>query len=162
MALRCVHNDTKINNVLFDANTHEALCVVDLDTVMPGLIAHDFGDLVRSCISDVPGDNADLSRIELRLPVFAAVAQGYLASVGRLLSPDEIDSLAFGAKVMALELGLRFLTDYLEGDYYFQAKQSDHNLNRARVQFRLVELIERYEEEMWAEFRRATQLCGIC
>ncbi len=161
LVLRSVHNDTKINNVLFDAKTHEALCVVDLDTVMPGLIAHDFGDLVRSCISDTPGDSSDLNRIELRMPVFAALVEGYLASIGGLLSADEIDSLVFGARVITLELGLRFLTDYLEGDRYFRAKRSDQNLDRARVQFRLVELMERHEEEMWAEFLRATQLCGM-
>jgi hypothetical protein len=148
--LRPVHNDTKTNNILFDANSDEALCVVDLDTVMPGLVAHDFGDLVRSSIGDHAEDEINLSRIRLRMPVFTALAQGYLEGLRGLLSDSEIDSLATGVGVITLELGLRFLTDYLQGDHYFTPKRPSQNLQRARVQFRLLELIEQHAGELQA------------
>jgi hypothetical protein len=154
LPLRSVHNDTKINNILFDANTHEALCVVDLDTVMPGQVAHDFGDLVRSGIGDHAEDETDLTQIHLRMPIFTALAQGYLAGTRGLLSDAENESLLIGARVITLELGLRFLTDYLLGDLYFTVRGAYQNLQRARVQFRLLELMEHNEGEMRAVIER--------
>ncbi len=150
LPVRSVHNDTKINNILFDVNSGEALCVVDLDTIMPGLVAYDFGDLVRSSISDHAEDESDLSQIRLRIPIFSALAQGYLAGMSGLLSDSEIDSLLIGVRVITFELGLRFLTDYLRGDHYFTADWLSQNLQRARVQFRLLEIIEQHAEELGA------------
>ena len=148
LPLRVTHNDTKINNVLFDMATGEPLCVVDLDTVMPGLVAYDFGDMVRTAATTVIEDEADISRVDIRMDLFKALAQGYLASAGDSLSDAEKHSLAFGGKLITLEQGIRFLTDYLQGDSYYKTRYAQHNLDRTCNQFALVRAIEANLSEM--------------
>lgn len=147
LPIRITHNDTKLNNVMMDADTDEAVCVIDLDTVMPGLSLYDFGDLVRTATSPVEEDEKDLSKIEMRMPMFEALAEGYLDGCD-CLTPLEIEHLVTGGKLMTLEVGIRFLTDYLEGDEYFKTEYDNHNLVRARSQFKLLECIEEKEDEM--------------
>lgn len=147
LPIRVTHNDTKLNNVMMDAESDEAVCVIDLDTVMPGLSLYDFGDLVRTATSPVEEDEKDLSKVEMRMKMFQALAEGYLDGC-ECLNPTEIENLVTGAKVMTLEVGMRFLTDYLEGDTYFKTEYSEHNLVRCRAQLRLLECIEEKEEEM--------------
>jgi Ser/Thr protein kinase RdoA (MazF antagonist) len=137
---RVVHNDTKLNNVLFDEATDEALCVVDLDTVMPGLVAHDFGDLVRSCISSRGEDEA--GAVNVRLPVFEALVEGYLAGAGAILIEAEVAELVFAARLITLELGARFLADHLTGDTYFSIERPGDNFARCRRQLALVAAME--------------------
>ena len=144
---RVTHNDTKINNVMMDMQTDEAVCVIDLDTVMPGLSLYDFGDLVRTAVSPAAEDEPDLSKVEMRMPMFEALAQGYMDACD-CLCEAEVENLAFSGKLISLEVGMRFLTDHLEGDVYFKSHRENHNLDRARTQFRLVELIEAVEPEM--------------
>ena len=143
LPLRTVHNDAKVGNVLFDADTGEALCVVDLDTTMPGLVLYDFGDLVRTAAAtraeDVPAGMA-LSR-----PHFECIARGYWQATRPFITPEEKAHLVLAGKWMALLMGVRFLTDYLAGDRYYQTHRPGHNLDRCRAQFRLVESIERQE-----------------
>lgn len=148
LPLRVTHNDTKLNNVLMDAKTREGLCVIDLDTVMPGLCAYDFGDAIRFGGNTALEDERDLSKVTLSLPMFAAYAQGYLEKAAPILNAAEIDSLALGAKMMTYECGIRFLADYLNGDVYFHTAYPEHNLVRARNQFRLVEHMEAHMDEM--------------
>ena len=145
---RVTHNDTKINNVLFDAESGEPLCVVDLDTVMPGLVAYDFGDMVRTAATTVIEDEPDVRRVDIRIDLFAALARGYLSSAGDSLSHNEKQSLAFGGKLITLEQGIRFLTDYLQGDSYYKTRYAQHNLDRTRNQFALVQAIETNLPEM--------------
>jgi len=145
---RITHNDTKFNNVLLDAKTGEAMCVVDLDTVMPGCVLYDFGDMVRTTTSPTLEDERDLSQVNLQMPVFKKLAQGYLSMAGDFLSRAEKSHLAFAGKLITFEIGVRFLTDYLCGDTYFRIHRPDHNLDRCRTQFKLVEAIERQEEAM--------------
>lgn len=145
---RVAHNDTKFNNVLFDRDSGEAVCVVDLDTVMPGLVLHDFGDLVRTTVSTAAEAERDPEKTDLRLPVFEAVARGYLAGAGGILTDHELRLMAVAPRVIALELGLRFLCDYLEGDRYFRAAYPEHNLDRARTQLRLLERMENQADAM--------------
>ena len=147
LPIRVTHNDTKLNNVMMDADTDEAVCVLDLDTVMPGLSLYDFGDLVRTATSPTEEDETDLSKIEMRMPMFEALTEGYLDGCA-CLTPLEVEYLVTGGKLMTLEVGIRFLTDYLEGDVYFKTEYEDHNLVRARNQFRLLECIEEKESEM--------------
>jgi Ser/Thr protein kinase RdoA (MazF antagonist) len=144
---RVVHNDTKLNNVLFDAQTDAALCVVDLDTVMPGLAPYDFGDLVRSCTlarEDAPGPHG----VDLDLDLYEALLRGYLEGAGDLLAPAERTALPLACRLITYELGVRFLTDYLQGDRYFKIARPDHNLERARVQLALMEAMERKQAAM--------------
>jgi aminoglycoside phosphotransferase (APT) family kinase protein len=148
LPLRVTHNDTKINNVMIDADTDEAICVIDLDTVMPGLSLYDFGDLVRTATSPAAEDETDLSKVEMQMPMFEALVRGYLEAAGKSLTETEIACLAVSAKIMTLEVGIRFLTDYLEGDVYFKVRHQNHNLDRCRTQLKLVEKIEASEEEM--------------
>jgi hypothetical protein len=145
---RITHNDTKINNVLLDNQTGEGLCVIDLDTVMPGLSLYDFGDLVRTCTSPAAEDERDLSRVTMRLEVFRELAAGYLQTAGEGLTPTERDHLVFAGKLITFEIGIRFLTDYLMGDRYFKIKRPNHNLDRCRTQLALVASIEQQEEAM--------------
>jgi hypothetical protein len=145
---RITHNDTKFNNVMLDDQTGEAVCVVDLDTVMPGLALYDFGDMVRTTTSPAAEDERDLSKVTMQFPMFEALVRGYLSSAGEFLTPGEIRQLAFAGKLITFEIGIRFLTDYLTGDTYFKVHRPDHNLDRCRAQFRLVESIEQQEEEM--------------
>jgi Ser/Thr protein kinase RdoA (MazF antagonist) len=145
---RITHNDTKFNNVLLDDKTGEAVCVIDLDTVMPGLALYDFGDMVRTTTSPAKEDEQDLSQVNLQFPLFEALVRGYLESAGAFLKPAEREHLAFSGKLITFEIGIRFLTDYLAGDTYFKVNREGHNLDRCRTQFKLVESIERQEERM--------------
>ncbi|MGD0154938.1 MAG: aminoglycoside phosphotransferase family protein [Terracidiphilus sp.] len=145
---RITHNDTKFNNVLLDDATGEAICVIDLDTVMPGLVLYDFGDMVRTTTSPAGEDELDLSKVTMQFPLFEALVRGYLDSAGAFLTPAERKYLAFSGKLITFETGIRFLTDYLAGDTYFKVHREGHNLDRCRTQFKLVESIERQEEEM--------------
>ena len=145
---RVTHNDTKINNVLLDAATGKMLCVIDLDTVMPGLSIHDFGDLMRTGSGTHREDERDLSRVGVELPLFEALARGYLAETTHFLTPTERRYLPFSGQLIAYELGLRFLTDHLEGDVYFKIRREGQNLDRCRAQFKLVESIRQHQEQM--------------
>jgi hypothetical protein len=141
--VRVTHNDTKLNNVMLDEATGEGVCVIDLDTVMPGLAPCDFGDMVRSSTSAAKEDEKDLGKVVLQWPMFEALARGYLASSGGFLCRAERDNLAMAGLLMTYECGLRFLTDYLEGDLYFKTSRPGQNLDRARNQFRLAQEIEK-------------------
>ncbi len=145
---RITHNDTKFNNVLLDDKTGEAVCVIDLDTVMPGLALYDFGDMVRTTTSPAAEDEKDLSQVTMQFPMFEALVRGYLESAGAFLTAKEKKCLAFSGKLITFEIGIRFLADYLAGDTYFKVHREGHNLDRCRTQFRLVESIERQEEQM--------------
>ena len=146
--LRITHNDTKINNILFDTKTGEALCVIDLDTVMPGLIHYDFGDLVRTCISPTAEDETDLSKVAIDMSRFEALTRGYLSTTSDFLNETEHTRLVDGGKMMTLIIGTRFLTDYLNGDYYYKIQREEHNLERCRAQFKLFQLMTECEEDM--------------
>ena len=146
--VRVTHNDTKINNVMIDAESDEAVCVIDLDTVMPGVALYDFGDLVRSATSPAAEDEQDLSKVQMRMPLFEALVEGYLDSASEFINDVEIRHLAFSGKLMTFEVGIRFLTDYLEGDVYFKTHRPEHNLDRCRTQFKLVECLEAQEAAM--------------
>ncbi len=145
---RVTHNDTKINNVMLDDQTGEALCVIDLDTVMPGFAAYDFGDLVRSATCPALEDERDLSKVTMRFEFFESLARGYLSSAGDLLTRPEKESLVLGGKLITFTMGIRFLTDYLNGDTYYKVHRAGHNLDRCRTQFKLMESIESQELAM--------------
>jgi aminoglycoside phosphotransferase (APT) family kinase protein len=145
---RVTHNDTKLNNVMLDDTTGMGICVIDLDTVMPGLALYDFGDMVRSATNSGKEDEPDTSKIHMRMPIFEALARGYLNSAGQFLNKAEKANLAFSGRLITLEIGLRFLADYLLGDLYFKIKHPEHNLHRTRVQFKLYESITENEEKM--------------
>ena len=145
---RVTHNDTKFNNVMLDDATGEGICVIDLDTVMPGLVLYDFGDMVRTTTSTAMEDEQDLSKVSLQFPMFEALVRGYLSSAGSFLTKAEKQHLAFSGKLITFEIGVRFLTDYLAGDTYFKVHRNGHNLDRCRTQFKLVESIEQQEERM--------------
>jgi Ser/Thr protein kinase RdoA (MazF antagonist) len=146
--LRVVHNDPKVNNIMIHTDTGEALCMLDLDTVMPGIVPADFGDCVRSAANPAGEDVHDLEAVGIDLSFFEAIASGYLREAGGFLTRKEIESLPLSVKVITFELGLRFLADYLRGDTYFKINYPTHNLDRARVQFRLLRRIESVEKEM--------------
>jgi hypothetical protein len=152
--LRVTHNDTKINNVMIDSETDEAVCVIDLDTVMPGLALYDFGDLVRSATSPAAEDETDLSKVQMQMPLFEALVEGYLDSASEFINDVEIRYLPHAGKLMTLEVGIRFLTDHLEGDVYFKTHRPNHNLDRCRTQLKLVECIEAQENAMNAFVRK--------
>ena len=145
---RVTHNDTKFNNVMLDAQSNHAMCVVDLDTVMPGCSLYDFGDMVRTTTSPTLEDELDLSKVHVRMPLFKKLCQGYLEGAGDILNKQERALLAFSGKLMTFTIGLRFLTDFLSGDTYFRVHRPNHNLDRARTQFHLVKSIEENEESM--------------
>ena len=145
---RVVHNDAKIANVLFDESTGEALCIVDLDTIMPGLALHDFGDMVRSMTCTAAEDEANLDAVQVDPPLFEAVTRGYLAEMGGALTGAEREHLLTAGKLITLEQGVRFLTDHLCGDRYYRTISPEQNLNRCRTQFALVESIERNESQL--------------
>ncbi len=146
--LRVTHNDTKLNNILFDAKTHKGLCVIDLDTIMPGLSLYDFGDAIRFGAKTADEDEPDLSKVSISLDLYEAYTKGYLSSCASALTRAEVDTLAFSAFLMTYECGVRFLTDYLDGDVYFRTAYPQHNLVRARNQFKMVEEIEKNLDEM--------------
>jgi len=135
---RVTHNDTKFNNVMIDDATGQGICVIDLDTVMPGLSLYDFGDAVRSGANTAAEDERDLSLVTVDLDVFEHLTAGYLDAAGEFLTMAEIETLAFSARLMTLECGMRFLTDHLDGDLYFRIHRPDHNLDRCRTQFKMV------------------------
>ncbi len=145
---RVTHNDTKFNNVMLDTKTGEAMCVVDLDTVMPGCALYDFGDIVRTTTSPTLEDERDLRKVKMQMPMFEAIARGYLSSAGNFLNPVEKSMIPFAGKLITFTIGIRFLTDFLNGDTYFRIHRPGHNLDRARTQFKLVESIEEQEEAM--------------
>jgi hypothetical protein len=138
---RVVHHDCKLNNVLLDVDTGEALCVIDLDTVMEGVLLSDFGELVRTAACPAPEDERDLSRVVFDLPLFEALAQGYLAGARDLVGAAEREALPLAGSHLALMNAARFLTDHLEGDAYFRVRRPGHNLDRARAQLRLAECV---------------------
>jgi hypothetical protein len=135
---RVTHNDTKINNVMMDVATGEALCVVDLDTTMPGLAPIDFGDMVRTATNAAAEDEPDVARVVSRPEMFEALVRGYLSAAGGFLRPTEIGWLAFAGQLLAFEQAIRFLGDYLQGDTYYRIQRPDHNLERARAQLALM------------------------
>ncbi len=141
--LRVTHNDTKLNNIMIDNKTGEGICVIDLDTVMPGLAVNDFGDSIRFGASTAAEDETDLSKVSCSMELFDLYAKGYIEGCGGKLTRKEIELMPMGAKVMTFECGMRFLTDYLQGDTYFKIHREHHNLDRARTQFKLVEDMER-------------------
>lgn len=145
---RTTHNDTKFNNVMLDVDSGKAMCVVDLDTVMPGSSLYDFGDMVRTTSSPTMEDETDLSKIQMRMPMFKALCRGYMESASGFLNKHERALIAFSGKLITYTIGVRFLTDFLKGDTYFRVHRPEHNLARARTQFRLVEEIEKQEEAM--------------
>ena len=154
LPLRVTHNDTKLNNILFDAETHEPVCVIDLDTVMPGYSVNDFGDSIRFGANTAVEDETDLSKVTLSLELFEAYAKGFIGGCDGSLTETELELLPVGAMMMTFECGMRFLTDYLEGDTYFKIHRPKHNLDRARNQFALVADMERKLPEMKAIINR--------
>lgn len=148
LPLRVTHNDTKLNNVMMDNKTSKGICVVDLDTVMPGLIANDFGDAIRFGASTALEDEQDLSKVSMDLDLFNIYTNGFLEADDGSLTEKEIDTLTIGAKMMTLECGMRFLTDHLQGDNYFKIQRKNHNLDRARTQIKLVADMEDKMDQM--------------
>ena len=156
LPLRATHNDCKSNNVLIDDTTGEGICVIDLDTLMPGLALYDFGDMVRTSTCPVAEDTQILDDVRMDLERFKYLTHGYLASAGEFLTPAEREQLVFSGKVITLTIGARFLTDYLQGDTYFKTHRPDHNLDRCRVQFALVRSIASQESAMHAVVEQAS------
>jgi Ser/Thr protein kinase RdoA (MazF antagonist) len=155
---RVTHNDTKINNVLLDEKTGRGLCVIDLDTVMPGLSLYDFGDLVRTATCSAAEDERDLSLVILQLPLFEALVRGYLETAGATLTQAEIEHLPEAGMLITYETGLRFLTDHLAGDTYFKIHRPGHNLDRCRTQFALVAQLKKHRDDLHAIVARHTRL----
>ncbi len=158
---RITHNDTKINNVMLDEETDNAVCVIDLDTVMPGLSLYDFGDMVRTATCLAREDEEDLSLVCIQMPFFESLVEGYLDAANGFLTPNETDNLAFSGWLITTEIGIRFLTDYLEGDRYFKTEKPGHNLIRARNQLKLAQSIrsrmpamQRYVQRLLKAYRK--------
>lgn len=154
LPLRVTHNDTKLNNIMMDKKTGKGICVIDLDTVMPGLAMNDFGDSIRFGASTALEDERDLSKVSCDLRFFEAYTEAFLRGCGGKLTDFEISLLPMGAKVMTFECGMRFLTDYLEGDVYFKIHRDGHNLDRCRTQLKLVEDMEQKWDQMEAIVRK--------
>lgn len=146
--LRVTHNDTKLNNILFDKTTNEGICIIDLDTVMTGLSLYDFGDSIRSGANKTAEDDPNTDNVGIDLSLYEAFVSGFLSSAGKALTEIEKEYLPFSAKLLTFECGMRFLTDYLNGDTYFRIAYPEHNLDRCRNQFKLVEDIENNMEAM--------------
>ena len=153
--IRITHNDTKFNNILLDEND-KALCVIDLDTVMPGYVHYDFGDAIRTVTNTAAEDEKDLSKIEMDINLFRAYAEGFLSETGSTLNNVEKEYLAFAPRLITYTIALRFLTDYLDGDNYFKIHHEHHNLQRARAQLRLVMRMEEHYGEMQKIIRKLT------
>lgn len=151
LPLRLTHNDTKLNNVLLDPETYEAVCIVDFDTIMPGLTAYDFGDAIRFGANTAVEDEPDISKVSLSLPLYKAYVKGFLEGCGGRLTAKEMETLPQGAKTITLEQGIRFLTDYLQGDTYYQTSREGQNLDRCRTQLALVADMEKKWKEMQIE-----------
>lgn len=160
LPFRVTHNDTKINNILFDTQSDKAICVIDLDTVMPGSSLYDFGDAIRSGASTAAEDEEDLSKVALSLELFEEFTRGFLEGTGGLLTGREIELLPLGARTMTLELASRFLADYLDGDVYFKTTRPDHNRIRARNQIRLAQDMESKTAAMQAVVRKYHERAG--
>lgn len=143
MPLKVTHNDTKLNNVMLDEKTGEPVAVIDLDTIMQGSICYDFGDSIRFGCNHADEGERDLSKVNFDIELFEAYTKGYLSALGESITEIEKENLAFGAILMTYECGMRFLTDYLEGDVYFRIKRPSHNIDRTRMQFKLVEDMEK-------------------
>ena len=154
--LRVTHNDTKLNNIMIDAKTGKGICVIDLDTVMPGLSIFDFGDSIRFGANTAAEDERDLSKVSLSTELFETYVKGYLSGCDGALTDEEIRLMPYGAKNMTLECGMRFLTDYLQGDTYFMIHREDHNLDRAHTQIALVRDMER----KWSEMEEIVAKCA--
>ena len=161
LPLRVTHNDTKLNNVMLDKETREPLCILDLDTVMPGIVASDFGDAIRFGASTALEDEKDLEKVHLNLELYEAFTKGFLGACGKALTKTEIDTLADASRIITLEIGARFLTDYLEGDTYFHISHPTHNLERARTQIALVMENEKHESRIRQMIRRIQTEEGI-
>ncbi len=145
---RVTHNDTKFNNVLFCEDTDRSICVTDLDTVMPGTILYDFGDQIRTTTTHAAEDEKDLNKVIIDLDMFEGLTRGYLSEALSFLTPEELKLLVFSGRLITFQIGLRFLTDYLEGDVYFKIRRKGQNLDRARAQFALVKSMELHAEKM--------------
>ena len=156
LSLRVTHNDTKLNNVMIDDRTQKGICVIDLDTVMPGLIMNDFGDSIRFGASTAAEDETDLSLVSCSMELFETYTKGFLKGCGNSLTPLEIELLAMGAKMMTYENGIRFLTDYLQGDVYFKIARENHNLDRARTQLKLIADMEAKWDQMQEIVQKAS------
>lgn len=152
--LRVTHNDTKLNNILMDETTHKARAVIDLDTVMSGSLLYDFGDSIRFGASTAAEDEPDLRKVRFSLELFEAYARGYLGAVKNSITQREIELLPYGAYLMTIECGMRFLADYLSGNVYFATKYEEHNLVRCRTQFALTSQIEKYFSQMSASVQK--------
>ena len=150
LPLRVTHNDTKLNNILIDRDTHEGICVIDLDTTMPGLSINDFGDSIRFGANHSLEDEKDLSKVNFDIELYEAYTRGFLQGAQGGLTPAELEYLPWGARLMTLECGIRFLTDYLDGDHYFRIHYPEQNLDRCRTQFKLVKDMEEQFDEMAA------------
>lgn len=148
--LRVTHNDTKINNVLIDKSTGKAICIIDLDTIMPGSLLYDFGDSIRSGCNTALEDEKNLDIVDFDINLYEAYCKGFLKGIGDKITDKEIDMLHLGAIIITLECGIRFLTDYLDGDVYFKTQYADHNLVRCHTQFKLVEKMESMSDRMLA------------
>ncbi len=146
--LKVTHNDTKLNNVLFDAKTDEAVCIIDLDTIMPGSLLYDFGDSIRFGASSAAEDETDLDKVYLRTDFYKAYLDGFLSQLNDTITDEEIKGLYYGALLMTFEVGMRFLTDYILGDVYFHTAYPEHNLHRSRTQLKLIEEMENKKEEL--------------
>lgn len=147
LPLRITHNDTKFNNVLLDSND-QAKCVIDLDTVMPGYVAYDYGDAIRTIINAAAEDEPDLEKITLNIPLFKAYTEGYFEQAKSFLTEKEVESLIEGVLLFPYMQAVRFLTDYLQGDTYYKIQHAEHNLQRTRAQLKLVKEIEAHIEEL--------------
>ena len=154
LPLRVTHNDTKLNNILIDRDTHEGICVIDLDTTMPGLSINDFGDSIRFGANHSKEDEKDLSKVNFDIELYEAYTRGFLEGAKGSLTPAELEYLPWGARLMTLECGIRFLTDYLDGDHYFRIHYPEQNLDRCRTQFKLVSDMEAQFEAMAAVVRK--------
>ena len=157
LPLRVTHNDTKLNNVLFDKRTGEGICVIDLDTTMPGLSINDFGDSIRFGANHSAEDEPDLTKVKFDIELFEAYTRGFLRGAGDGLTEAELEYMPWGARLMTLECGIRFLTDYLDGDNYFHTTFPEHNLIRCRTQFKLVRDMEQQFEDMKAVVAKHTK-----
>ena len=154
LPLRVTHNDTKLNNILIDRDTHEGICVIDLDTTMPGLSINDFGDSIRFGANHSKEDEKDLSKVNFDIELYEAYTRGFLEGARGSLTEAELEYLPWGARLMTLECGIRFLTDYLDGDHYFRIHYPEQNLDRCRTQFKLVKDMEEQFEAMSAVVRK--------
>ncbi len=161
LPLRVTHNDTKINNILVDVHTGESVCIIDLDTVMPGSCLYDYGDSIRFGATHALEDERDLSKVDVDPDLFRAYTEGYLSTVGASLTEEEKSDLLMGAMVITFETGIRFLTDHLQGDTYFKIHRPGHNLDRCRTQFQLVKDMEDKKELLTSIVRESVQKSAL-